>query len=206
MNQEKQRIIQELQQANLELLRAYDATVDGWMRALGLKDRETQAHSYRMAQLSLAIARELGVENNDLIHLRRGVLLHDIGKIGIPDAILNKPGPLTDTEWKLMGKHPEFGFEILSPIAFLQPAAEIAHCHHENWDGSGYPRGLNGEKIPRLARIVSVCNVWDNLVADKPYRKGLGKKEALNRIEESSGKQFDPKIVDTFVRIIAHEN
>lgn len=189
-----------------ELQAAYDATIDGWMRALGLRDRETEGHSYRTAELSLAFARELGVENNDLIHLRRGALLHDIGKIGIPDAILNKPGPLTEPEWELMKQHPGFGFEILSPIVFLQPAAEIAHCHHENWDGSGYPQGLKAEKIPRFARIVSVCNVWNALVSDQPYRRAWMQKDALSYIEDASGKQFDPEVVDTFVRFITHEN
>jgi len=189
-----------------ELQAAYDATIDGWMRALGLRDRETEGHSYRTAELSLAFARKLGVENNDLIHLRRGALLHDIGKIGIPDAILNKPGPLTEPEWELMKQHPGFGFEILSPIVFLQPAAEIAHCHHENWDGSGYPQGLKAEKIPRFARIVSVCNVWNALVSDQPYRRAWMQKDALSYIEDASGKQFDPEVVDTFVRFITHEN
>ena len=189
-----------------ELQVAYDATIDGWMRALGLRDRETEGHSYRTAELSLALARELGLENNDLIHLRRGALLHDIGKIGIPDAILNKPGSLDDTEWKLMRQHPVFGFEILSPIAFLQPAAEIAYCHHENWDGSGYPRGLKGESIPKLARIVSVCNVWDALVSDHPYQRAWRQKDVLSYIEDASGKQFEPKVVDAFVRFITHEN
>jgi len=189
-----------------ELQVAYDATIDGWMRALGLRDRETEGHSYRTAELSLAFARELGVENNDLIHLRRGALLHDIGKIGIPDAILNKPGALTEPEWELMKQHPGFGFEILSPIVFLQPAAEIAHCHHENWDGSGYPQGLKAEKIPRFARIVAVCNVWNALVSDQPYRRAWMQKDALSYIEDASGKQFDPEVVDTFVRFITHEN
>jgi putative nucleotidyltransferase with HDIG domain len=189
-----------------ELQVDYDAIIDSWMRALGLKDRQTEGHSHRMAELSLALARQLDVEIKDLIHLRRGALLHDIGKIGIPDAILNKPGPLDDTEWKLMRQHPGFGFEILSPIAFLQPAAEIVYCHHENWDGSGYPRGLKGESIPKLARIVSVCNVWDALVCDQPYRRAWRQKDALSYIEDASGKQIDPKVADAFVRFITHGN
>lgn len=206
MDQEQQRIIQELQRANLELLRAYDVTVDGWMRALGLKDRETEGHSRRASELSLAIARELGVENNDLIHLHRGALLHDIGKIGISDAILNKPGPLTDTEWKLMRQHPEFGYQILGPITFLNPAAEIAHCHHENWDGSGYPRGLKGENIPLMVRIVSVCNVFDGLMSGTPYRATWHREAARKYIQDGSGKQFDPEIVKAFMRLVPHEN
>jgi len=184
-----------------ELLFVYDATIDGWMRALGFKDKATEGHSYRIADLSLALAREMNLGSDDLIRLRRGALLHDIGKIGIPDAILNKPNTLTDKEWKLMRLHPEFGFEILAPIPFFQTAAKIAHSHHENWDGSGYPRGLKGENIPLLARIVSVCNVFDALVSDQLYRSAWDKRNALRYIEEKAGKQFDPEIVATFLRI-----
>lgn len=184
-----------------ELHIAYDATVDGWLRALGLMDRETEGHSHRLAGLSLALARELGIGNADMAHLRRGALLHDVGKIGIPKPILNKTGPLTDAEWGLMRQHPEFGFEILGPIPFLEPAAEIAYCHHENWDGSGYPRKLKGETIPILARIVSVCNVFDSLTSDQPYRKGWTKKVVLDYIEREAGKQFDPEIVHAFMRL-----
>jgi HD-GYP domain-containing protein (c-di-GMP phosphodiesterase class II) len=189
-----------------ELLLAYDTTIEGWMRALGLKDRETEGHSYRLAGLSLALARALDLENDELIHLRYGALLHDIGKMGIPDAILNKPGPLSDAEWGLMRRHPEFGFEILSPIPFLGPAAQIAFCHHENWDGSGYPRGLQGENIPLLARILSVCNVYDSLISDQPYRNGWGTKVVVGYIEETAGKQFDPEIVVAFIRLMSREH
>jgi len=201
MDQEQQRIIQELQRANLELLHAYDATIDGWMRALELKDIHTGHHTLRVTELSLTLARIAGIENDKFIHLRRGAILHDIGKIGIPDAILNKPGPLTEAESTLMKLHPQFGYDMLAPLDFLRPALDIVYGHHENWDGTGYPRGLKGENIPLITRIVSVCNIWDNLVADKPYQKGLGKKEALNRIEQGSGKQFDPEIVAAFMRV-----
>jgi putative nucleotidyltransferase with HDIG domain len=170
-----------------ELILAYDATVDGWLRALALRDRGTEGHSNRLTGLSLSLARSLGLDDNDLIHLRRGALLHDIGKMGVPDAILHKPGPLSDAEWELMRLHPQFGFEILSPISFLGPAAGIAYCHHENWDGSGYPRGLEGKNIPRMARIVAVCNVFDSLMADQPYRNGWGKKVTLDYIEGADG-------------------
>jgi putative nucleotidyltransferase with HDIG domain len=185
-----------------DLLLAYDTTIEGWMRALGLKDRETEGHSYRLAGLSLALAQMLGMGNDELIHLRHSALLHDIGKMGIPDAILNKPGPLSDAEWVLARRHPEFGFEILSPIQFLEPAAQTAYCHHENWDGSGYPRGLKGENIPLPARIVSVCNVYDSLISDHPYRNGWGKKVALGYVEEAAGKQFDPEIVGAFIKLM----
>lgn len=185
---------------------ACDATIDGWLRALGLKDRVSEGHSIRLAELTMAVARELQLKNVDLIHLRRGALLHDIGKIGIPDLILNKPGPLSDAEWQLMRLHPQFGFEILSPILFLEAAAQVAYCHHEYWDGSGYPRGLKGEEIPLMARIVSVCNVFDSLVSDQPYRNGWGKKVALDYIEAAAGKQFDPEIALALIRLINQGN
>lgn len=189
-----------------ELLFVYDATIDGWMRALGFKDKATEGHSYRLAELSLGLAREMSLGSDDLTRLRRGALLHDIGKIGIPDAILNKPHKLTDKEWTLMRLHPEFGYEILAPIPFLQTAAEIAHYHHENWDGSGYPRGLIGETIPIFARIVAVCNVFDALVSDQPYRYSWSEKDALGYIETHAGKQFDPDVVKAFLRFKPHEN
>lgn len=189
-----------------DLQLAYDATIEAWMRALGLRDRETEGHSIRLAGLSLALAQALGMDADDLVHLRRGALLHDIGKIGIPDAILNKPGPLSDAEWERMRLHPQYGFDFLSPISFLEPAAQVAYGHHENWDGSGYPRGLAGENIPLMARIVSVCNVFDSLVSDQPYRNGWGKKVALDYIEGAAGKQFDPQIVPVFVRLIREGN
>jgi putative nucleotidyltransferase with HDIG domain len=181
---------------------AYDATIEGWTRALGLRDRLTEAHSNRLAGLSLAFAGGLGFEGEDLTHLRRGALLHDIGKLGIPDSILNKPGPLSESEWELMRRHPVHGYEILAPIPFLQPAAEIVRCHHENWDGSGYPRGLKGETIPLMARIVSVCNVWDALLSDQPYRKAWSQADARRYIQAGSGVQFDPEIVGSFMQFI----
>lgn len=206
MDQEQQHVFQELQRANLELLHTYDSTIDGWMRALGLKDKATEGHSYRLTELSLALARKLDFRDDDLIRLRRGALLHDIGKIGIPEAVLNKPNKLTDKEWKLMRLHPELGYEILAPIPFLQSAAEIAHYHHENWDGSGYPRGLMGESIPIFARIVAVCNVFDALVSEQPYRYAWAEKDALSYIEAHAGKQFDPAIVQAFLRFKTDEH
>ena len=185
---------------DLEL--AYEATIEGWLRALALRDAQTEGHSIRMAELSLALGKKLGIEKEDRAHLRRSALLHDIGKMGIPDAILNKPGPLTDSERKMMELHTEFGKDMLAPIPFLQPAADVAHCHHENWDGSGYPRGLQGEEIPLMARIVSVCNVWDALTSDQPYRKAWLKSDARNYIDLGADKQFDPKIVDIFLQLI----
>ncbi len=185
-----------------ELEFAYDITLDGWLRALELKDANTGGHTIRVTELSLALARFLGIQGDELIQLRRGAILHDIGKIGVPDALLNKPDPLTEAEWTLMRLHPELGYGMLAPISFLHPAADVVYCHHENWDGSGYPRGLKGDEIPLMARIVSVCNMWDSLVSDQPYRKALSWEAALNNIEQGSGMQFDPEIVDAFMRFI----
>jgi putative nucleotidyltransferase with HDIG domain len=185
-----------------ELQFAYDATIEGWMRALGLRDKHTEGHSIRVTELSLALGGELGLKDDDLVHLRRGALLHDIGKMGIPDAILNKPDKLTELEWGVVRRHPVYAYELLAPIPFLKSAAEIAHCHHENWDGSGYPRGLNGEHIPLLARIASVCNVFDALASDQPYRRAWDRNDALGYVEGTSGKQFDPEVVVAFIRLM----
>jgi putative nucleotidyltransferase with HDIG domain len=182
-----------------ELQRAYDTTIEGWMRALALRDRCTGGHSVRVSEMSLALGRELGLKDDELTQLRRGALLHDIGKLGLPDAILNKPERLTETEWDIVRSHPTYGFEILSPIPFLRPAAEIAHCHHENWDGSGYPRGLKGKDIPQIARIVSICNVFDALMTDQPYRRAWNREASLVYIEKQSGAQFDPDLIGAFI-------
>jgi len=206
MEQGQQQIFRELQRANQELLQVYDETIEGWVRALALRDRNTETHSLRLVELSLTIARKLDIGDEHLVHLRRGALLHDIGKLAIADAILFKPGALTPTERKYLELHTEFGYELLAPISFLKPAAEIAHCHHENWDGSGYPRGLKGENIPLWARIISVGNVFDVLTSDQPYRAAWDKKNALRHIEEKAGKQFDPAIVDVFLRLLSREN
>ena len=188
---------------DLEL--AYEATIDGWLRALALKDAQTEGHSVRLAELSVALGYELDIDKENLKHLRRGALLHDIGQIGIPDSILKKAGPLTEEERKVMEQHPKFGYDLLAPIPFLQPAADIVYCHHENWDGSGYPRGLKGADIPLLARIVSACNVWDALTSDQPYRKAWKKADAQNYIDLGSGKQFDPEVVDAFLPYIKYK-
>src|SRR3990172_2991819 len=185
-----------------ELQLAYDATIDGWMRALGLRDRHTQGHSIRVTELSLSLGQKLGLKDDDLIQLRCGALLHDIGKMGIPDAILNKPAKLSEMEWDIVRKHPVYGYEMLAPIPFLKLAAETVQCHHENWDGSGYPRGLSGQEIPLLARIASICNVFDALLSDQPYRRAWERKDALSYMEAVSGKQFDPEVVGAFTRLI----
>ena len=195
-------LLQKLERTNLELTRAYDATLEGWARVLELHDRETEGHSRRVTEMTLEIARRMGVREEDLIHIRRGALLHDIGKLGIPDSILLKPGKLTEEEWEIMKKHPVHAYEMLSKIAYLRPALDIPYCHHEKWDGSGYPRGLKGEEIPLPARIFAVVDVFDALTSDRPYRKAWSREEAIAYIKERSGKDFDPRVVEVFLEVI----
>ncbi len=198
-----QKLIQErakLREANAQLLSAYEATIEGWSHAMDLRDRETEGHSQRVTQLTVKMSQALGLGNDDIMHIRRGALLHDMGKIGIPDAILHKPGPLTDDEWVLMRKHPQFAFDMLYPIEYLRPALEIPFNHHEKWDGTGYPRGLKGEEIPMAARMFAVVDVWDALTSDRPYRPAWSEEQALTYIREQSGKHFDPNAVDLFFK------
>jgi putative nucleotidyltransferase with HDIG domain len=191
----------DLQRSNIELALAYDTTLEGWSCALDLRDKETEGHTQRVTEATVELARSLGVTDADLIHMRRGALLHDIGKMGIPDSILLKPGPLTDEEWVIMRKHPVYAFELLSPITFLRPALDIPYCHHEKWDGSGYPRGLKGEQIPVAARIFAVVDVWDALRSDRPYRAGWPLDKISRYIQEQTGTHFDPDITEAFLRI-----
>ncbi len=193
-------LFDDLQQSAIEVTLAYDATLAGWARALDLRSRETERHTERVAEMTLRLARTMGIGTKELVHMRRGALLHDIGKIGIPDNILLKPGPLTDEEWTIMRQHPLFAFEMLQPIAYLRPALDIPYCHHEWWDGTGYPRNLKGEQIPLAARIFAVADVWDALIAkDRPYRQGISKEEIREHIRSLSGTQLDPRVVDTFL-------
>src|SRR4030095_309227 len=148
----------------------YDSTIEGWSRALDLRDRETEGHTIRVTEMTLKIARIAGMADAELVHLKRGALLHDIGKMGIPDAILLKPDKLETEEWVIMRRHPVYAYELLLPIEYLQPSLDIPYCHHEKWDGSGYPRGLKGEQIPLAARLFAVIDVWDALRSDRPYR------------------------------------
>jgi HD-GYP domain-containing protein (c-di-GMP phosphodiesterase class II)/PAS domain-containing protein len=191
-----------LQRSNVELLEAYDATIKGWAKALEIRDMETEGHSRRVVDLTIKIARRLDILSRDLIHIRRGALLHDIGKMGIPDSILQKPGKLTDREWEIMKTHPVLGFEMLSPIQHLRPALDIPHYHHERWDGTGYPSGLKGDQIPLPARIFAIVDVWDAMRSDRPYRDAWPKDEVINHIKEQNGKHFDPEVVESFLEII----
>ncbi len=188
-----------LQRANLDLLQSYDFTIEGWSKALDLRDKETEGHTQRVTELTLNLARRIGIKEDDLIHIRRGALLHDIGKMGVPDNILLKPGPLTDEEWVVMRQHPKFAFELLYPIEYLRPALDIPYCHHEKWDGTGYPRGLGGTSIPQAARLFSIIDYWDAVTSDRPYRSAWTHEKALATILSLKGTHFDPDIVDMFL-------
>jgi putative nucleotidyltransferase with HDIG domain len=191
-----------LQRTNLELSLAYDATIEGWSHALDLRDKETEGHTLRVTEIAEQLARRMGMSDAEITHLRRGALLHDIGKMGVPDAILLKPGPLTDAEWNIMRKHPQYAFEMLSSIVYLRPALDIPYCHHERWDGSGYPRGLMGEKIPFAARIFAVVDVWDALTSDRPYRQAWTQERAMEYLQAKVEVDFDPQVVEMFLQMI----
>ncbi len=192
------RLFDGLQESNAELEIAYQATLEGWVRALDMRDKETEGHTQRVTKLTQRLAKKMGVDDDALLHITRGALLHDIGKMAIPDSILLKQGSLTPEERILIQKHPVYAYEMLSPIKFLLPALDIPHCHHEKWDGSGYPQGLRGEEIPFAARIFSVVDVWDALIYDRPYRKGVAPGSVKKMITEQSGMHFDPRVVDAF--------
>jgi len=194
-----------LQRSNADLSLAYDHTLEGWASALELRDKETEGHTRRVAGLALDLATAMAVRPEDLIYIRWGALLHDIGKMAIPDEILLKPGPLTDEEWKIMKQHPQYAFDMLSNIDYLRPALDIPYAHHEKWDGSGYPRGLEGEQIPLAARIFAIIDVWDALTSDRPYRKAWSEEKTLNYIQEQKGHHFDPEVVAHFLKVYQQE-
>jgi putative two-component system response regulator len=191
-----------LQEVNSQLLAAYEATIEGWSRALDLRDKETEGHSQRVTELTMRLASAFGFSDEELMHIRRGALLHDLGKIGVPDSILHKPAKLSDEEWVVMRKHTQFAYDMLQDVEYLRPALEIPYCHHEKWDGTGYPRGLKGEQIPLSARIFAIADVWDALTSDRPYRPAWKKEEALEFIRVESGKHFDPQVVDLFFKVM----
>ena len=196
-------LFEHVKRANLELGVAYEATIEGWSNALDLRDKETEGHTQRVTELTMKLAKTMGFKGNELQQIRHGALLHDIGKMGISDSILHKKGKLTPEEWEIMRMHPELALKMLRPITYLKPSLDIPYCHHEKWDGSGYPRGLKGDLIPLSARIFAVADVWDALTSERPYRpKAWTKTEALKYIKAESGKHFDPEIVEVFLRVI----
>jgi HD-GYP domain-containing protein (c-di-GMP phosphodiesterase class II) len=191
-----------LKQSNIDLSEAYETTLEGWASTLELRDQETEGHSRRVIKLTMQLAKKMNVNEEKFIHIQRGTLLHDIGKLGVPDSVLLKPGPLSDEEWEKMRRHPVYAKEMLSTIPFLKPAMDIPYCHHEKWDGTGYPRGIKGKKIPLPARIFSIVDVFDALLSDRPYRNAWKEEDALVYIKEQSGKYFDPNVVDAFMQLI----
>ncbi len=199
---ENVKAFEDLRRSNFELALAYSRTIEGWSHALDLRDRETNDHTFRVTEITLKLATLAGMNHTELMHVKHGALLHDIGKMGIPDAILLKEDYLSTEEWDIMRKHPTYAYEMLSPIEYLRPALEIPYCHHEKWDGSGYPRGLAGEQIPLAARLFSVVDVWDALRSDRPYRKAWEEDKVRDHIRAQSGRQFDPTAVELFFRVL----
>ncbi len=195
-------LFENLQRSNQELSLAYDTTLEGWGKALELRDKETKGHTNRVANLTLELARQMGILESEITNIRRGTLLHDIGKMGVPDNILRKPGPLTKEETEEMRKHPQYAYDLLYPITYLRPTLDIPYCHHEWWDGNGYPRKLKGEEIPLSARIFAIVDVWDALLSDRPYRKAWEEADVIKYITDLSGKQFDPRVVNEFVKLV----
>jgi PAS domain S-box-containing protein len=190
-----------LQHSNLDLALAYDATIEGWSRAMDLRDRDTEGHTQRVTEITERLARMLGVGEAEIVNIRRGALLHDIGKMGVPDAILHKPDKLTEEEWKIMRMHPQYAYDMLWPIPYLRPAIDIPYCHHERWDGTGYPRGLKGEQIPLPARIFAVVDVWDALLNDRPYHAAWPADQVQAHIRSGAGAHFDPRVVEAFLKL-----
>jgi PAS domain S-box-containing protein len=194
-----------LQSAHEDLIQAYEATIEGWSRALDLRDHETEGHTRRVAEMTVKLAQAIGIPEGDWIHIRRGALLHDIGKMGIPDEILLKPAKLTEAEWVEMRRHPQYAFDMLHPISYLRPALDIPYYHHEKWNGTGYPHHLKEDAIPLSARLFAVVDVWDALCSDRPYRKACSRAEILTYFHEQTGEHFDPKIARVFLDLAQQE-
>ncbi|NNJ11685.1 response regulator [Chloroflexales bacterium ZM16-3] len=195
----------ELETAYNALQSAYDTTIAGWSRALDLRDQETEGHSQRVTEMTVRMAQAVGLSDTDILHVRRGALLHDIGKLGVPDAILHKPGPLTPEEWEIMRMHPVYAYEWLTPIDYLRPALDIPYCHHEKWDGSGYPRKLSGTGIPLSARMFALADVWDAMRSNRPYRSGWPVAKVKEHIAGLAGSHFDPDLAPIFLALHAED-
>jgi len=194
--------LERVKDSEVELRKNYDLTLESWAKVLEYRDKETEGHSRRLVELSTRLAQELGLTPEAIGHLRHGALLHDIGKLAIPDEILLKPGALNDVERRTMEQHPAYAKQMLAQVAFLQPCVEVAYSHHERWDGLGYPQGLKGEEIPLSARIFAVVDQWDALTSDRPYRKAWTKEKVIAYLQENAGKIYDPEIVNVFLKII----
>jgi len=203
---ERKEAEEQLQRAHNDLQEAYDKTIEGWVLALDLRDKETEGHTQRVTNMTEKLARAIGFSDEEIMHIRRGALLHDMGKMGIPDEILQKPGPLTDDEWVIMRRHPEMAHQMLSQIKYLQEAITIPYYHHERWNGNGYPHKLKGEDIPLQARMFAVVDVWDALSSDRPYRKKMPQKEVEDYLRKESGNLFDPHVVEIFIPLISSDS
>lgn len=199
-------LFEDLRRSNIQLQLAYETTIEGWSRALDLRDKETEGHTQRVTAMTLKLAQAVNSDQREMVHIRRGALLHDIGKMGVPDAILFKEGELTEEEWQIMRRHPLFAYEMLSPIDYLRPALDIPYCHHEKWDGTGYPQGLKGTVIPLAARLFAVVDVWDALTSDRSYRRAWTNEKAREYIVAQSGKHFDPQVVEFFLELLSAES
>ncbi len=197
----RMQLIEALRNADRQMQKAYDETLEGWARAIGIRDDETFQHTIRVAKIAVTIGKHVNLDPQAIENLRRGALLHDVGKLGIPDTILRKPSTLNDEETAIMRTHASFGYELLKPIKYLEGALVVPYCHHERWDGTGYPRRLKGEKIPLLARIFAVADVYDAMTSDRPYRPAHTAQEALDYIRSQSGMHFDPQSVEAFLVI-----
>jgi len=203
---ERKRSQEALQEAHTDLQEAYDKTIEGWVLALDLRDRETEGHTQRVTQMTVELARAFGFIEDEIVHIRRGALLHDMGKMGIPDEILQKPGPLSDEEWTVMRRHPQYAYQMLSNIKYLKEAIVIPYYHHERWDGSGYPHKLKGDDIPLHARLFAVVDVWDALSSDRPYRKRMPHHEVVEYLKKEASRLFDPDIVKKFISLLEENN
>jgi putative nucleotidyltransferase with HDIG domain len=195
-------LIDDLKQTNTELQNSYETTLEGWAKALELRDYESKNHSQRVTKSAMRLAVALGIEDEQLVHIRRGALLHDIGKMGIPDSILVKKGPLTDKEMDIMRMHTQYAYDLLYPIPYLRPAISIPYSHHEKWDGSGYPNGFKGKDIPFAARLFAIVDVWDALISDRPYRNKWSHEKSKQYLLSKKGTHFEPDLLDVFLGLI----
>ena len=191
-----------MRDSSRKISEAYDQTLEVLAGTLEMRDIDTEEHSRRVTDLTVRLAEKMGASEEEIENMYRGALLHDIGKISIPDSVLLKEGPLSEDEWKVMKTHPTTAYEVLSQVEYLRPSLDIPYCHHERWNGSGYPRGLKGEEIPLAARIFAVVDVYDALTSDRPYRKAWSKEKTVEYLLENSGKLFDPAVIEKFLEIL----